>query len=854
MRTFTGEALREVAFPLGGIGTGTVSLGGRGNLRDWEVFNRPSKGRDLPYTFFSVWARPEGGSPVARIAERRLLPPYIDGRGLLPGKLCGLPRLAEATFRGEYPLAWIDYRDESLPVELSLCAWNPMTPLDADASGIPGAVFDWTVRNPGERAVEVTLAFSLLNATGYDGRAELTTRRHELFGQNRNEWVEAGGVRGIRMSTGKYAADHPQFGSMALLTDWTDVTYLLHWERAGWWDDLQNFWDDFSSDGRLSDDPASDESPTGQTDVGSVGLRVRLGAGESATLPFYLGWHFPNLTNYWNREEAVKGQRIGNYYATQFANGWEAASALQARRTELEAGTREFHRALTESTLPEEVIDAVSSQMSIIRTTTCLRTEDGRFHAFEGCNDNSGCCPMDCTHVWNYEQALAFLFPELERSMRLTDFGVNTREDGRMSFRTLLPLAAGTLWGGPPAADGQMGCILKLYREWRLCGDDAWLRSLWPHAKQALQFAWQKWDADRDGVMEGEQHNTYDIEFYGPNTMMGTLYLAALRASARMARHLGEEAFAAECERLDQQGSRLYDEKLWNGEYYVQEVLTPSEPAEGLGEGTQSLSASGELRYQYGPGCLSDQMLGQWFAHVVGLGHVLPVERVRSTMAAVHRHNFRRDLTDHASCQRTYALNDEAGLLLCTWPNGGRPRYPFPYADEVWTGIEYQVAAHLIYEGLVEEGLEIVRGVRARHDGVRRNPWDEFECGHHYARALASWSVLLALSGFDYDAGEGRLRVAPRIAEGEFRCFFSTGTAWGTVALGRRSETGRAAGVRVLGGDLTVTRWDGVGTPDGGVSASAEGQTLNAWASEGGVRFDPPVVVAAGQELVVFAA
>lgn len=532
---YAGDRLREIAFPLGGIGTGTVSLGGRGQLRDWEIFNRPGKGKSLPYTFFSVWARAEGRDPVARIAERRFMPPYVDGRGLSPAQAHGLPRLADSTFRGEYPFAWIDFQDPVLPVRLSLQAWNPMLPLDADASGIPGAVFDWTVTNPGERPVEVTLALSLCNACGYDGKAELSSRRHGLFGRNRNTWVEQDGLRGLSMTTEKYAPDHAQFGSMALVTDWPQVTYSVRWERGGWWDDLQSFWDDFRADGRLPGRPESDPSPDGETDVGTLGLRVRLGPGETAALPFYLAWHFPNLVNYWNGQEGLKGRRLGNWYGKRYPDALAAAARLLRERPELEAGTRAFHRALFESTLPDAVVDAVSSQMSIIRTTTCLRTEDGVFHAFEGCNDNSGCCPMDCTHVWNYEQALAHLYPDLERSIRRTDFQVNTVSDGRMEFRTLLPLSPETLWGGPPAADGQMGCILKLYREWKLSGDDAFLRELWPRAKRSLQYAWSKWDRDRDGVMEGEQHDTYDIEFYGPNTMMGTLYLGALRAAARMA-------------------------------------------------------------------------------------------------------------------------------------------------------------------------------------------------------------------------------------------------------------------------------------------------------------------------------
>src|SRR5262249_30905748 len=220
-------------------------------------------------------------------------------------------------------------------------------------------------------------------------------------------------------------------------------------------------------------------------------------------------------------------------------------------------------------------------------------------------------------------------------------------------------------------------------------------------------------------------------------------------------------------------------------------------------------------RYQYGPGCLSDQLLGEWFCRVVGLGDVLPPERVHAALSAVVRHNWRRSLADHESCQRTYALNDEAGLLLCTWPRGGRPAYPFPYADEVWTGIEYQVAAHCIYEGLVEEGLAIVRGVRARHDGARRNPWDEFECGHHYARAMASWSLILALSGYHYSAPEGRLSFAPVAAAvppgGEFRCLFTTGGAWGTFLL---RPDGTAAG-EVAGGALAAPPPGGALPPGG---------------------------------------
>ncbi len=816
-RVYTGDQLREIAFPLGGIGTGTVSLGGRGELRDWEIFNRPAKGTSLPFTFFSVWARAADGPAVARVLERRLMPPFIADRGLPATRVAGLPRLAGARFRGEYPLAHLAFDDDAMPVRVELEAFNPMIPLDALDSGLPVIFFLWRVTNPLDRPVDVTVAFSLFNAVGYDGQMPFPTRgrRLPLFGGNLNTWREEPGLVGISMTSVDQQGDRPGAGSMALATTWPLTTYSVRWERAGWFDDLQSFWDDFRDDGRLPNDPRSDPTPNGETDVGSLGLMAQLAPGETVELPFILAWHFPHLTNYWNAGwwnvgTPVYGARLGNFYTTRFEGAWEVARYAAENRERLERQTRLFHDTLFSSTLPPAVLDAVSSQMSIIRTTTCLQTEDGRFHAFEGCNDNSGCCPMDCTHVWNYEQALAHLYPDLERTMRLTDFTTNTRSSGEMAFRTLLPIASGELWDFEAAADGQMGSILKLYREWQLSGDDAFLREMWPHARRALEYAWRQWDADRDGVMEGEQHNTYDIEFYGPNTMMGTLYLGALRAGAVMARHLGETDAADEYERLDHAGRARLDAELWNGEFYVQRVIRPeTPPPTRRPEWHSSALVAGEEmpRYQHGPGCLSDQLLGQWFAHVVGLGHLLPAERVRSALASVFRHNWRTSMVEHESCQRTYALNDEPGLLLCSWPNGGRPRYPFPYADECWTGIEYQVAAHLIYEGLVSEGLTIVEGVRGRHDGVRRNPWNEFECGHHYARAMASWSLLLALSGYRYSAPTRRLGFGPRLGTDDFRCFFSTGSAWGRYRQARRISEQEHA-VEVLAGQLTLQQFE----------------------------------------------
>ncbi len=303
-------------------------------------------------------------------------------------------------------------------------------------------------------------------------------------------------------------------------------------------------------------------------------------------------------------------------------------------------------------------------------------------------------------------------------------------------------------------------------------------------------------------MLDGKQHNTYDIEFYGPNPLSSIYYLAGLRAVEELAQVMGEPDTAQRCHDAFERGRTKLDALLWNGEYYV-----------------QALEDVNAYRYQHGQGCLSDQLLGQLHARILALGDLLPREHIRAAVRSIFRFNFRRDFRHHSNVQRTYVLNDEAGLVLCTWPHGGRPRFPFVYSDEVWTGVEYQVAAHLIYEGWLDEGLTIIRAVQARHDGVRRNPWNEVECGDHYARSMSSWAVLLALSGMHADLGRAELTFDPVIEASTdpsaFTTFWSAGRAWGIYTQRKDPITGAwQPGLQVLGGDLN------------GVSVRACGQEI----------------------------
>jgi len=762
-RTLAGLNLAQVAFPLGGIGTGSVSLSGNGALIDWEIFNRPNIGSMMPYSFFTLWAQAEKSKPVAQVVQSPPLPPFSGqggthyrgfGFGVNRENGAGLPHLRSGTFHGEYPLAWIDFQDPDMPVEVTLEAYNPFIPLNDKDSGLPTAIFHFKLRNPGQKPVRVSLAANLYNAVGYPGEGPFSG---PTLGQSVNAFVEGENARGLSMTSDRHPASDPKFGSLALTTTWSDVDHQACWFRGAWYDSLHKFWDEFSQSGTLQERTYDTPSPDGQGDVGSIVLKAEIDPGQRVTLPVHISWHFPNFIKYWGTApcdcDGPECERATwrNYYATRFEDAWQVAQYVAQEAERLYVETRSFHDALFATTMPPYVLDAASSQMSTLKTTTCLRLEDGTFYGFEGCHCSAGCCEGSCTHVWNYAQALAFLFPALERSMRTVDYAYNVDQEGRMGFRLQLPL------GAPPsrfhaAADGQMGGLIKLYRDWKLSGDDAWLSALWPRAKEALAYAWVAWDPDRDGVMEGVQHNTYDIEFWGPNTMMGSLYMGALRAAEEIARYLGEDAQADEYRALYEKGRSAMDAELFNGEFYVQKVnpqayeTSPHKLSESMGGQTPDAP-----KYQYGEGCLSDQLLGQWLARIVNLGYLFDPDHVRQALQSIFKHNWHADFWDHPNPQRIYALNDEKGLLLCSWPRGGRPELPFVYSDEVWCGIEYQVASHLIYEGFLEEGLSIVKGVRDRHDGERRNPWNEFECGSHYARSMASWGLITALSGYEFD-------------------------------------------------------------------------------------------------------
>lgn len=459
--------------------------------------------------------------------------------------------------------------------------------------------------------------------------------------------------------------------------------------------------------------------------------------------------------------------------------------------------TKKFRDALFSSTLPVEVIDAISSNLSVLKSPTCLRLEDGSFYAFEGCHAHMGACDGTCTHVWSYAYALPYLFPRLERSARTIEYTKSYHSSGALDFRVQLPISLDVKMNFRPCVDGQYGTVMRVYREFLISGDLAWLKSIWPQVKQSVSFAWSednldKWDLDKDGIIEGRQHHTLDMELFGPNAWLSGMYLGGLKAAAHMAEILGEQDTYDEYMAIFERGKKILNDKLFNGQYFIQDIDLHDQTLlkrydEGLSIYKQSSvdeywnAEQQEIKYQIGEGCLIDQVLGQWHADLIGLGEIFEQDKVRSALASIYKYNHIEQMRDHVNPCRVFSLNDEGGTIICSYPEEKRkPFIPIPYADETMTGFEYANASMLVNYGLRDEGEDCVRAIRKRYDGERRNPWSEIECGSNYARSMASYALLLVYSGFSYDMYHKSIGFKPLI-QGDCQFFWSLDSGWGVV-------------------------------------------------------------------------
>ena len=817
LKTYDQAHLQRIAMPVGGFGTGTVSLKGNGAIQDWEIMNRPAKGfnpwlfKGPPVNrapFFALYIKEENKKGQAVLLEGP--PTNLDYEGNLGavGTNHGLPRFEEASFQTAYPFGQVKLKDKALPVQVTVGAFNPLIPGNVDDSSIPMAILVYTVKNVSNRPVEISVAGTIQNFIGYDGNKGQVKN-------NINSFRENGSIRGIHYTSEGVDKSTEQWGTFSLATiSEGEVSYRTNWLPVKWGNTTLDFWDDYTDDGLLEERPEfGADGP-----MGSLAVKTRLNPSEEEDIKFLVSWHFPNRPAWRNLNVTV-----GNYYTTKYTDSWDVLEQTAPKLSVLEGKTKEFVNAFIKSDFPDIIKESALFNLSHLRTQLAFRTKEGHMLGFEGTAPNVGRGIGSCTHVWNYDQTTPFLFGELAKTMRDTEFGYATDENGLMSFRIELPLKTEAQKWGTAAADGQMGAIMKFYREWQLSGDDGFLKAHWPKVKKAMEFAWIKggWDANKDGIMEGAQHNTMDVEYFGPNPQMGFWYLGALRAMEEMSKYLRENKLAKTYRSLYENGSGFLDEKLFNGEYYEQEIIPPMKEenvAEGLmkGLGTKDLSSPD---YQLGKGVLIDQLVGQVMAHILDLGYLANKGNMSKTNEAIVRYNYRESMLKHPNFMRSYALGDESALVMAGYPNE-RPKKPFPYFTEVMTGFEYTVGVGMLFENQSDIALKTFQDVRNRYDGIKRNPFNEAEFGNHYARSMMAWGAVLAVSNFKYSAIEKSMSFTSK--PGTY--FWSNGYSWGICEV-----KDKEAVLKVLYGKLSLEKFslDGIGTRKLGKKTINTSESLN---------------------------
>jgi uncharacterized protein (DUF608 family) len=790
--SYQGRHLDQIAFPLGGMGAGMFCVEGTGALSKFSFRHSPDLERDRR-VFAAIAIR--GPSPQARALEGPV--PGWKLRPQFPGQdggstAWGVPRFHQATFGARFPFATVQLTDPELPLEATLTAWSPFSPGDADNASLPVAALEYRFVNRSNTSLEAVFSFNAENILASKGKRR---RDPNVSSQDRIRPTQGGFIL-----YGAGASDRPwDAGSCAVWVDDPHVEVNHAWTL----DSLALLWEHFAAGRYAAQHPLADRSAAGA----SLFVPFTLAPNEVKTVKVYCAWFVPQ-SNLFEPTDGIKDNqsiayaaptdRYRPWYAGRFATIQDVIDHWQRHYASLRGLAEQFSRAFYDSTLPPEAIEAVAANLSILKSTTVLRQTDGRLWGWEGSTswgDRTGISGTS-THVWNYAQSIPHLFPELERGLRETEFGSNQNDAGLQYCRTPLPIRPvepGHMFPDGPATDGQLGGIIKVYREWRISGDTDWLRRLWPRVRASLDYCIRTWDPAQRGWIEEPHLTTYDTEFWGADSFCTSLYLGALKAATLMGSALHEPV--STYSRLHRHGVERMERQLFNGEYFYQSSewrrLRAAFPPQhniwsliynnspDLPQIEQQQGPSG----QCGPGCLSDGVMGAWLSLVSGLDHFLDARKVESHLKSVYRYNLEKDLTAHANFVRvSFACNDEAGLLLCSWPRGGRPSIPMQYSDEVWTGIEYQVASHLIALGQVEAGLDIVRAVRRRYDGRLRNPFCEVEAGDWYARAMSSYALLQASSGARFDAVDQILYLNPAI-RGDFRSFLCTATGYGTVGV-----------------------------------------------------------------------
>jgi uncharacterized protein (DUF608 family) len=531
--SYSGKYLSRIAFPVGGIGAGMFCLEGTGAISHMSVRNRPEVFNEPPmFAAISVKDR-ENGTKVleGQVPEWKHFGQPNSGNGS-SGATYGLPRFKNCSFLARFPIATIELNDEDVPLSVSIKGWSPFIPTDADNSSLPAGALEYSFKNTSNSKVEAVFSYN-----------------------TRNFMKQSGGKGTVRPIAGGFilseegTKENPEKkGDFAIFTSEPGTIVDHCWFRGGWWDPLTITWNTILKGGTRNS-PASDIDAPGA----SLYVPFSVDPGETKTIRLMMVWYVPDTNMKYGQDSTEPDEEectdpncschdpfYKPWYSGKFANINEIANYWKTNYTDLLSKSELFSNSFYDTSIPPEVIEATASNLTILKSPTVLRQRDGKLWNWEGCGDNSGCCAGSCEHVWNYAQAIPHLFPKLERTLRETEFGPSQDKEGHQTFRAALPIrpVATTFYA---AADGQLGGIMKIYRDWHISGNTDWLRKMFPKVVESMDYSIRTWDPRYTGTLEEPHHNTYDIEFWGPDGMCTSFYLGALKAISEMGSYLGED-------------------------------------------------------------------------------------------------------------------------------------------------------------------------------------------------------------------------------------------------------------------------------------------------------------------------
>ena len=756
--------LEFIGMPAGGIGCGTVYLGGDGRLWLWDVFNKNQTGviyknvkwhEKIQFNF--PFLRPfDGANYVEPARDVRPLDQGFAIRVEYAGKAI-TKKLQESdwpeiAFEATYPTATVRYSDKELPLDISLRAGSPFIPLNEDDSGLPVTIFSFALTNKGSSAMKINLAGWLENKSSL-----YTAIGDQYF--HLNEGYKKNNVSAVLQSADSYNwvdeafTSAPDFGNFCLASMNSNTMVNV------------------AADSAVSDEAFFTTENLQKTKkqiqekaLSTVSNQITLEPGQTETLHYCVAWYFPNL-NF-----GKMSNEGGRYYAKTFRSSLEVAEYIATNFQRLSEQTKLWQETwYDQSTLPHWFLERTLLNISTLATTTVHRFKSGRFYGWEGV----GSCPGTCNHVWQYAQAVARLFPSLERDTReRVDLGIAFHDDGHIGFRAE--------YDTQPAVDGQAGRILGVYREHQMSTDDAFLKRNWTKTKRAIEFL-LKQDTNGDGMTDTQLENTLDAKWPGEIAWIVGLSICAIRAGQLMAEEMNDKDFAARCATYVTNGTANMEKVLFNGEYFIHRP-----------DAVKKRTVIGSYNT-----CHIDQVYGQSWAFQAGMGRILDKTKSTSALKALWKYNFTTDVGPYLKNHnggRPYALPGEGGMIMNTNPRneedpyGVKDAWQVTYFHECMSGFEHQVAAHMMAEGMIEESLILTRTIHDRYHAKKRNPFNEIECSDHYARAMASYGTFITACGFTFHGPKGIVGFAPRLSPDNFKAPFTTAAGWGTYSQIKKSK------------------------------------------------------------------